>query len=158
MCLRLNMSNLARKGHIVMKKYLYFAVLLLCWLNPAFALESGDYLRMLSPSQEEVQAKTFRTRGLVKAPVRSDTVQRKDSKKHEVAMHLQFKLGSAELTPQSRIELQKLMVALSDKSLCNYKFKIEGHTCDRGSASQNLSLSKKRALNVADFLVNNSPL
>ncbi len=154
-----------KKDYTVMKKNLYScsAVLLLFFSSSALALESSDYLRMLSPSQGKSQAPIGRTRGIAgqttfqDAPAPSNVVS-PDTDFHEVAMHLQFELGSARLTAQSRMELEKLAAALGDDSLRNYKFKIEGHTCDRGSAAYNLSLSEKRAQNVADFLAYNSPL
>ncbi len=143
-----------------MKKYLCScsSVLLLFLANSASALEADDYLRLLSPPQGDARPVPLHTRGITGETVRLETPEPAAESQPEVAMHLQFELNSATLTPQSEKELQKLVTALNNKSLRDYKFKIEGHTCDRGRASYNLSLSNKRAQNVADFLVNNSSL
>ncbi len=143
-----------------MKKYLcsYASVLVLLFANSVVALEADDYLRLLSPPQEDAQSTTLRTRGITGETVRLETPGPAAASQPEVAMYLQFELNSATLTAQAKMELQKLVTALNNRSLRDYKFKIEGHTCDRGKASYNLNLSNKRAQNVADFLINNSSL
>lgn len=64
---------------------------------------------------------------------------------------INFLIGSAELTDGARVVLAEVV-----QSLQNYpdiKVTIEAHTDNRGDAEQNLQLSKRRALAVARFLV-----
>lgn len=76
----------------------------------------------------------------------------------EVAVRLRFGLNSATLRPDAVEELNKLAKALEDESLRDYKFMIEGHTCDRGLADHNMTLSMRRAYAVADYLTSNTNL
>lgn len=68
---------------------------------------------------------------------------------------VQFRSGSAELTPEAVKTLSALGKALSSPDLASYKFRIEGHTDTVGSREANMALSKERAEKVADFLEKN---
>ena len=65
---------------------------------------------------------------------------------------VQFKNGSAELTPQAVQQLTELGKALSSSAMSGFKFRVEGHTDTVGTKEGNMSLSEQRANAVADFL------
>ena len=67
---------------------------------------------------------------------------------------MQFATGSAELTPQAIQTLDRLGQALTDRSLADYRFRIEGHTDTVGTPAANQALSERRAAAVVDYLVN----
>jgi len=75
--------------------------------------------------------------------------------KPSVAMHLTFALNSAELSDHSKAVLTSLGRALERKSLRGYVYQLAGHTCDRGTATHNLDLSRRRALSVQNYLTKN---
>ncbi|MEO1627402.1 MAG: OmpA family protein [Bacteroidota bacterium] len=62
-----------------------------------------------------------------------------------------FDTGSAELSPSSYFELDKLKALLEDNS--QLQIQINGHTDDVGSDVDNLKLSEDRAKAVFDYLV-----
>ena len=64
---------------------------------------------------------------------------------------VQFKNGSAELTPQAVQQLTELGKALSSSAMSGFKFRVEGHTDTVGTKEGNMSLSEQRANAVADF-------
>ncbi len=68
------------------------------------------------------------------------------------SLTVQFKTGSAELTPQAVAQLTELGKALSSSSMSGFRFRIEGHTDTVGTKDANLTLSERRAQAVADFL------
>ena len=72
-----------------------------------------------------------------------------------VSMNVQFASGSAELTPQAIQTLTTLGQALTNPSLANYRFRIEGHTDTVGLPAQNQQLSQRRAETVVDYLASN---
>jgi OmpA-OmpF porin, OOP family len=72
-----------------------------------------------------------------------------------VSMTVQFATGSAELTPQAVQTLTSLGQALSNPTLANYRFRIEGHTDTVGSPAANQQLSQRRAEAVVDYLATN---
>jgi len=51
--------------------------------------------------------------------------------------------------------LDNLGKALSDPTLVDYRFRIEGHTDTVGTRPYNKALSDRRAATVVDYLVNN---
>jgi outer membrane protein OmpA-like peptidoglycan-associated protein len=63
-----------------------------------------------------------------------------------------FENGSAELTPQAVVALDRLGAALSDAKLASYRFRVEGHTDTVGTASENLALSQQRAEAAVQYL------
>lgn len=149
-----------------MKKSLCILFVVVLYSSSSFALEVDDYRKMLSPVPSSAAAKSeILTRGIqgITQGTTQETTSRVDAavareQQPEIAMHLQFAIGSSELTPQSRMELEKLAEALSDTALRNYNFRVEGHTCNLGNASSNLALSRARAESVTEFLLYHSNL
>lgn len=72
-----------------------------------------------------------------------------------VSLTVQFATGSADLTPAARQVLNNLGKAISDKSLANDRFRIEGHTDTVGNKDANQVLSEHRAEAVVDYLATN---
>ena len=70
-----------------------------------------------------------------------------------VSLNVLFVTGSADLTPEAVRTLEDLGRALSDPALAAYRFRLEGHTDTVGGRDYNKSLSDRRALAVAQFLV-----
>ena len=68
-------------------------------------------------------------------------------------LNVQFATGSAELTPAARRLLDDLGRALTDASMGQSRFLIEGHTDTVGDRATNQSLSERRAAAVVDYLV-----
>lgn len=64
-----------------------------------------------------------------------------------------FETNKADLRKESRTELNKLRLLLTENP--TMKIEISGHTDNVGSDADNLSLSEKRAKAVRDFLVQN---
>lgn len=65
--------------------------------------------------------------------------------------NINFKTGSAELLTSSNIELDKIVTVLETN--VKYKVKIIGHTDNVGNETENIKLSKDRALEVLNYLV-----
>lgn len=65
--------------------------------------------------------------------------------------NIYFEYDKAELTPESKIELQQLIVFLIQNP--DLKIEIAAHTDNKGNADYNLKLSQERAKSVADFLI-----
>ena len=63
-----------------------------------------------------------------------------------------FELGSDQLSPQARSNLEEFARALSDPSLASATFNVDGHTDARGSDAFNQSLSERRAESVVRYL------
>lgn len=64
--------------------------------------------------------------------------------------NIQFKSGSADLLPASRLELDELVRIMKTRPDC--KLDILGHTDNVGSASNNQRLSERRARAVTEYL------
>ena len=71
---------------------------------------------------------------------------------------IEFAFGSADLTSESRENLQAWIEALKDPELSGDRFILEGHTDDIGSESYNMDLSLRRAQAVLDHLVTSGGL
>jgi outer membrane protein OmpA-like peptidoglycan-associated protein len=65
---------------------------------------------------------------------------------------INFKKGSAELSPEARANLIEFSVALHAPQLSSTIFAIDGFTDASGSVNGNLLLSQRRALSVVTFL------
>lgn len=122
------------------------------------AMSTADYIEALKPSSRPLKGQ----RG-----VGGTTFSSSAQDSLEVALRLQFALNSADLSPDSVAhlqtlnavsELQNLAAALEDESLRQFKYLVEGHTCNLGTAEHNLALSKKRAYAVAEWLTKNTSL
>ena len=85
----------------------------------------------------------------------SGSAQPASAKPPAVSMTVQFATGSADLTPQAIQTLTNLGQALSNPTLANYRFRIEGHTDTVGSPAYNQQLSQRRADAVVDYLATN---
>ncbi len=64
---------------------------------------------------------------------------------------VRFAPGSAALNTKARASLDNLVAQLSEYP--SVELSIEGHTDNRGSAAENLNLSKKRVMAVVRYLV-----
>jgi outer membrane protein OmpA-like peptidoglycan-associated protein len=62
-----------------------------------------------------------------------------------------FATGSAELRPESQAELNRLKQLMDENP--QIKIRINGHTDNEGSDSENLQLSDRRAKSVRDYLI-----
>ena len=132
-----------------------------CWVAICFCLlqamvsfqlnaaTTEEYLRALQPAAVSVQDGLMRGFGCTVAVPRE---------KPAVDIPLHFSRNSAALLPEARKKLTRLARALDDNSLRSYTFIIEGHTCDLGSNSLNMELSKQRAFSVTRFLSEHSSL
>jgi outer membrane protein OmpA-like peptidoglycan-associated protein len=69
-----------------------------------------------------------------------------------VKLVVDFRTGSAELTPGAEQQLDQLGRALTSPALANFKFRVEGHTDTVGSPEANKTLSTRRAEAVATYL------
>jgi outer membrane protein OmpA-like peptidoglycan-associated protein len=70
-----------------------------------------------------------------------------------IDLDIEFKTASAKLTHRARRQLDIVAEALQDRKLVAEQFRIIGHTDASGAANMNLSLSKRRAKAVFDYLV-----
>ncbi len=69
-----------------------------------------------------------------------------------VKLMVDFRTGSADLTPAAEHTLDQLGRALSSEALASYRFRIEGHTDTVGTPEANKTLSTKRAETVSSYL------
>jgi OOP family OmpA-OmpF porin len=69
------------------------------------------------------------------------------------SVRLQFDFDSARLRPQSVPVLENLAKAMQGERLTNSRFAIVGHTDASGSLGYNMTLSKRRADTVREFLL-----
>jgi outer membrane protein OmpA-like peptidoglycan-associated protein len=72
-----------------------------------------------------------------------------------VKLVVDFRTGSAELSPSATETLDQLGKALNSSALANFRFRVEGHTDTVGTPDRNKTLSEKRAEAVAEFLEHN---
>jgi outer membrane protein OmpA-like peptidoglycan-associated protein len=70
-----------------------------------------------------------------------------------VRLPIFFEFNSVTLRPDGRVLLDKVGAALSSDELAAFRFSVEGHTDNIGSANYNHSLSTQRANAVKDYLV-----
>ncbi len=70
----------------------------------------------------------------------------------EVSITVEFRTGSAQLTPSAMRVLNSLGGALSSPRLAGDRFRIEGHTDTVGSPETNKTLSEQRAEAVVAYL------
>ena len=64
-----------------------------------------------------------------------------------------FKVGSADITDQGRVEATSFAKALMTPAISGTRFEIAGYTDASGAADRNLALSRARAEAVKSFLV-----
>jgi outer membrane protein OmpA-like peptidoglycan-associated protein len=70
-----------------------------------------------------------------------------------VNLAVNFRFGSAELTPQAERLLDNVGMALQSSDLKSYRFVIGGHTDAAGSDADNLDLSRARAASATQYLL-----
>lgn len=93
-----------------------------------------------------------RTRGASLHPRRVDDGRR------EIDIEVPFDLNGYFISARAVPYLEALGKALSDESLREYVFEVEGHTCSLGSADLNERLSQKRAEAVKEYLISHFKL
>lgn len=91
---------------------------------------------------------------LIKVPIKEDDLSRVSLEEGKVIplKNIFFDLDKSELLPRSFVELNKLYQLMNDHP--SMVIEISGHTDSMGDFDYNLSLSRKRAEAVVDFLVN----
>lgn len=67
-------------------------------------------------------------------------------------LRILFPFNSAELTPQTTVELDALGRALQSSELATFRFEIAGHTDAAGPDGYNDGLSERRAASVTGYL------
>lgn len=70
-----------------------------------------------------------------------------------LAMRIQFKFDSAELTPESRTTLGQIAQVLQDDLMRDKVILLEGHADASGAETYNLNLSERRAGSVRNYLI-----
>ena len=68
-------------------------------------------------------------------------------------LQIHFATDSAELDETARRNIDEFARALEDPKLADVRFKVAGHTDDRGSETHNLGLSRRRAETVRRYLI-----
>lgn len=106
---------------------------------------AGDIVKSLTPDGKDVT-----TRGIRVAP--QGGAAGHAAAAPAASLHVEFPLGSAELTPAATRTLDELGKALTASQLASYRFRVEGHTDTVGSAQLNQALSERRAENVVSYL------
>lgn len=100
------------------------------------------FLSAMKPAQSEI-----RTRA-----IKIDPIERKEpSKPASASLDINFKTGSATLTPPSKRLLDQIAAIMKD-DLKDDRFSVEGHTDSTGSPRKNQALSERRAQSVAEYL------
>lgn len=70
--------------------------------------------------------------------------------------NIQFAIGSSDLTPLARTQLDELGAALRSPELSGFRFELVGHTDAKGSRDYNQALSERRAAAAREYLVRSS--
>ena len=124
---------------------------------------ANDIISSLKPSASQLKGPTRGIRPVVTAP---DDAQPAPTPSHgqprtqrtahaeapSVKLVVDFRTGSAELSPGATMTLDNLGRALSSDALGAYHFRVEGHTDTVGTPDSNKDLSQRRAQTVTDYL------
>ncbi len=68
-------------------------------------------------------------------------------------LQITFQTDSDQLDETAQRNVAEFARALEDPKLRSMRFKVAGHTDDRGSDSHNMSLSRRRAITVRNYLI-----
>lgn len=117
-------------------------------------LSAEDIVKGLLPPEEEVETRGIQTRSIgplrpAPRPGPSPTA----SAGGRIAVPIQFKYDSAEITPGSFDQLVAMAEALRSPRLQGIRVRVEGHTDSQGADGYNQALSQRRAEAVRRFLV-----
>ncbi|MCL2029088.1 MAG: OmpA family protein [Deltaproteobacteria bacterium] len=85
-------------------------------------------------------------------------VSRAASEAPRVALNIQFEFDSDQLTRRARGTLDLLGRAMTSPELAGNVFRLEGHTDAVGQHAYNMDLSRRRAMAVQRYLLENFPL
>lgn len=110
----------------------------------------------ISTSTSTPRANTARPRRPVAtaAPRRfSFATSQPGARNQRINLSLSFPTGSATLTPAAAAQARTFGQALLTPQLSSMRFRIEGHTDAVGNRASNVTLSRRRAQSVADYLV-----
>ncbi|WP_439815160.1 OmpA family protein [Zavarzinia sp. CC-PAN008] len=124
---------------------------------------TDQLIQALKPSQP-VRTRGLTTRGLTTRAIRpvmnpdgtpatAAAAPPEPVKPPGVMLTVNFAFDSAEISPESRLVLQRLGQALVSRDLSTYRFQIDGHTDAKGTSAYNRDLSERRAAAVRAFLV-----
>jgi len=134
---------------------------------PAVRAQSPSADDIIASLKPTVGALTGPTRGIrpaivtpsattpyvTRATARADTAPPPaNTGERAISLTVEFKSGSATLTPATERTLSMLGHALTSADLSGFHFRIEGHTDTVGSPDTNRALSQARAEAVAAFL------
>lgn len=75
------------------------------------------------------------------------------SKRPNIPVIIEFELNRADIRPESKKKLDRLIQFFKRDKINTMKFEIQGHTCARGTAQYNQVLSNERANAVKRYLI-----
>ncbi len=128
--------------HHSLLRFSLFFIVFLCWLTSAAATTTEEFIKALTPDESQPMMLTRGIGGIKNLP-----------NQPQVAMYLQFDLDSAVLTAGAKETLNHLAEALQTDTLRQFIYRLEGHTCDRGTEAYNEALSERRARAVQHYLI-----
>lgn len=99
-----------------------------------------------SPSAAEIVDRLAPT-----AP-RTRSLRNMQIEERQIDLDVQFEFDSAVISPEAESTLEQLLLALRSPRLAATRFRVEGHTDAIGTAEYNMSLSRRRAAAVVDYL------
>lgn len=106
--------------------------------------------RPAQSAQRATARRTARSTGTMLASASAPTVVASAPRRD---LLINFKLGSAEMTPQAKANARVFAQAMNTPALSAARFEIEGHTDVTGTREQNQALSQARADALKAFLV-----
>jgi len=131
-----------------------FILYLLPGALPAAEQTVEEFINALTPNNRKVQKEFVEDETSIGTP-RGLAREKIIHGKPKVTLHLQFNFNSSELQSDAIVTLRKLGLALQNESLRGYVFRLEGHTCDLGTDTYNMTLSRQRAMAVRNYLSKN---